>query len=336
MSRLGPLPAFLGLYAAMFTTQELLDLIVDKIQYAPVLALMTFRPEYQPRWVGQPHVSLMALNRLTRRQCAEMARHVVARAALPASALDAIVQRTDGIPLFVEELTRALLEGGISETIPTTIQASLSARLDRLGTAKQVAQIGAVIGREFDHTLLASVSPIGGQELDNALGRLIGSELVFRRGVPPDATYTFKHALVQDAAYESLLKVPSSSVVGAASPLGCAAILRSPVCCCTPAGKAMFQMLGVFAEFERAMIRERVNAGLARARAQGTRSGRAIGRPATAMAKADRVLALRAKGLTTQAIADKLGIGKTSVLRLLGGLPRRGIQGRTLTHYGPS
>jgi class 3 adenylate cyclase/predicted ATPase len=188
------------------TTQELLDLLVDKIQYAPVLALVTFRPEYQPRWVGQPHVSLMALSRLNRQQCAEMARHVVARAALPASALDAIVQRTDGIPLFVEELTRALLEGGISDTIPTTIQASLLARLDRLGTAKQVAQIGAVIGREFDHTLLAAVCPIAGQELDDALGRLIGSELVFRRGVPPDATYTFKHALVQDAAYESLLK----------------------------------------------------------------------------------------------------------------------------------
>ena len=188
------------------TTQELLDLIVDKIQYAPVLALMSFRPEYQARWVGQPHVALMALNRLNRQQCAEMARHVVAQAALPAATLDAIVQRTDGIPLFVEELTRALLEGGMSETIPTTIQASLLARLDRLGTAKQVAQIGAVIGREFDHTLLAAVSVIAGQELDDALGRLVGSELVFRRGVPPDATYTFKHALVQDAAYESLLK----------------------------------------------------------------------------------------------------------------------------------
>jgi class 3 adenylate cyclase/predicted ATPase len=188
------------------TTQELLDLVVDKIQYAPVLALMTFRPEYQPRWVGQAHVSLMALNRLNRQQCAEMARHVVAQAALPPATLDAIVQRTDGIPLFVEELTRALLEGGVSETIPTTIQASLLARLDRLGTAKQVAQIGAVIGRQFDHTLLAAVSPIADQELDDALGRLVGSELVFRRGIPPDATYTFKHALVQDAAYESLLK----------------------------------------------------------------------------------------------------------------------------------
>ena len=188
------------------TTQELLDLIVDQIQYVPGLALMTFRPEYQPRWVGQSHVSLMALNRLNRQQCVEMARHVVAQAVLPAATFDAIVQRTDGIPLFVEELTRALLEGGMSETIPTTIQASLLARLDRLGTAMQVAQIGAVIGREFEHTLLAAVSPIAGQELDDALGRLVGSELVFRRGVPPDAMYTFKHALVQDAAYESLLK----------------------------------------------------------------------------------------------------------------------------------
>ncbi len=188
------------------TTQDLLDLIVDKIQDAPVLALMTFRPEYQPRWVGQSHVALMALSRLNRRHCAELARHVVAKSALPAATLDAIVQRTEGVPLFIEELTRAMLEGGTSEAVPTTIQGSLLARLDRLGPAKQVAQIGAVIGREFDHALLAAVSPIAGPELEEALGRLVDSELVFRRGLPPEATYMFKHALVQDAAYDSLLK----------------------------------------------------------------------------------------------------------------------------------
>jgi len=187
------------------TTQELLDLVVERIQDAPVLALMTFRSEYQPRWVGQSHVTLMALSRLNRRQCTEMARNVLAQSALPAATFDEIVQRTEGVPLFVEELTRALLEGGMSGPVPTTIQASLLARLDRLGAAKQVAQIGAVIGREFDHSLLAAVSSIPGPELDDALGRLVAAELVFRRGVPPEATYTFKHALVQDAAYETLL-----------------------------------------------------------------------------------------------------------------------------------
>jgi predicted ATPase len=110
------------------------------------------------------------------------------------------------VPLFIEELTRAMLEGGTSGAVPTTIQGSLLARLDRLGLAKQVAQIGAVIGREFDHALLAAVSPIAGSELEEALERLVGSELVFRRGLPPEATYMFKHALVQDAAYDSLLK----------------------------------------------------------------------------------------------------------------------------------
>jgi class 3 adenylate cyclase/predicted ATPase len=188
------------------TTQELLDLTVDQTRDASILALMTFRPEYQPRWVGQSHVTFIALNRLDRRQCAELARNVAAQAALPVGAIDEIVQRTEGVPLFVEELTRALLEGGMSESVPSTIQASLLARLDRLGVAKQVAQIGAVIGRKFDHSLLAAVSPIARQELDDALGRLVDSELVFRRGSPPDAIYTFKHALVQDVAYESLLK----------------------------------------------------------------------------------------------------------------------------------
>lgn len=197
---------FEDLHWADPTTQELLDLIVDQVQHAPVLALLTFRPEYHPRWIGQPHVTLMALNRLTRRECAEMARHVAAQAALPIGALDQIVQRTEGIPLFVEELTRALLEGGTSRAVPTTIQASLLSRLDRLGVAKQVAQIGSVIGREFDHSLLAAVCPLAGKELDEALTRLTTSELVFGRGTPPDATYSFKHALVQDAAYESLLK----------------------------------------------------------------------------------------------------------------------------------
>jgi class 3 adenylate cyclase/tetratricopeptide (TPR) repeat protein len=188
------------------STQQLLDLAVECIEHAPVVALMTFRPEYKAPWVGQPHVTFIALNRLSRRQCAEMARHVVARAALPDTMLEAVIERTEGIPLFVEELTRTLLEGGTSATVPMTIQASLLARLDRLGAAKQLAQIAAVIGREFEHSLLAAVTPHVGTKLDDALTQLVGSELVFQRGEAPDATYTFKHALVQDVAYESLLK----------------------------------------------------------------------------------------------------------------------------------
>jgi class 3 adenylate cyclase/predicted ATPase len=188
------------------TMQDLLDLIVDRIEAARVLAVMTFRPEYKARWVGRSHVGLLALSRLSRRDCAAMARHVAARAALPPAALEAIVAKTEGVPLFVEELTHTLLETGTAEAIPATIQASLLARLDHLGPAKQVAQVGAVIGREFDHRLLATVSPFSGGELEQALERLVGSELVFRRGEPPEASYVFKHALVQDAAYESLLK----------------------------------------------------------------------------------------------------------------------------------
>ena len=188
------------------STQHLLDVVVECIEGAPVLVLMTFRPEYKARWIGQPHVTLIALSRLSRRQCAEMARHVVAKAALPDSVLEAIVQRTEGVPLFIEELTRALLEGGTSTTVPTTIQASLLARLDRLGTAKQLAQIGSVIGRDFERSLLAAVSPMSEIELEEGLTRLVASELVFQRGDAPDVGYTFKHALVQDTAYESLLK----------------------------------------------------------------------------------------------------------------------------------
>jgi class 3 adenylate cyclase/tetratricopeptide (TPR) repeat protein len=188
------------------TTQELLDLVVERIQDAAVLALLTFRPEYRPRWLGQPHVTLLALSRLDRRQCEEMARRVIAAGALSPAMLEDIVRRTEGVPLFVEELTRTLLEGGRSETVPTTIQASLLARLDRLGAARQLAQIGAAIGREFDHRLLEAVAPLRGNELAEAIERLVGSELVFRRGTAPDASYVFKHALVQDAAYDSLLK----------------------------------------------------------------------------------------------------------------------------------
>jgi class 3 adenylate cyclase/predicted ATPase len=188
------------------TMQELLDLIVERVQEARVLALMTCRPEHESRWVGQPHVTLLALSRLSKVQCTQMARYVAARTALSAATLEAIAAKTEGVPLFTEELTRALLEGGITTAVPTTLQASLLARLDRLGHAKHVAQVGAVIGREFGYRLLAAVCPIAGPEMEVALKRLVSSELVFQRGEPPEASYIFKHAMVQDTAYESMLK----------------------------------------------------------------------------------------------------------------------------------
>ncbi len=196
---------FEDLHWADPTTRELLDLMVAEIEEARVLALLTFRPEYEAPWVGQAHTSLMALTRLAKRQCGEMVRHVAANAELPEEVMNDIVAKTDGVPLFVEELTKTMMAGD-SAAVPATIQASLTARLDRLGPAREVAQVGAVMGRTFAHDLLASVSDSDPQALGDALVRLVDAELLFQRGTPPDARYTFKHALVQDAAYESLLK----------------------------------------------------------------------------------------------------------------------------------
>ena len=188
-----------------------------------MLLLLTFRPEFSPPWRGRPHATLVSLNRLPRRQSAALAEAVAGGRALPDAVLQQIVARADGVPLFVEELTKAVLEaaGDTPEpdsgrhgpagpstppTIPATLHDSLMARLDRLAGAKEVAQIGAAIGREFGYELLAAVSPLGEGELREALDQLVASELVFVRGAPPAAIYTFKHALVQDAAYASLLK----------------------------------------------------------------------------------------------------------------------------------
>ena len=148
----------------------------------------------------------MALNRLARRESIELVRNVAAELEVDEQTLDEVAARAGGVPLFMEELTRVLLEGGTTDTIPATIQASLLARLDRLGPAKRIAQIGAVIGREFGYRLLAPVSEVDEANLKERLSALTDSQLVFARGAPPNATYTFKHALVQDAAYESLLK----------------------------------------------------------------------------------------------------------------------------------
>jgi class 3 adenylate cyclase len=189
------------------TSRELLDLIVERVRNLPVLLIMTFRPEFKPPWTGQPQVTMLALNRLDRNNRTALIAQITGGKVLPAEVIDQIADRTDGVPLFVEELTKSVLESGVPLVgIPTTLHDSLMARLDRLALVRYVAQIGAAIGREFSYALLHAVSRLPEEELQGALGRLVASELVFQRGMPPDAIYTFKHALIQDAAHGSLLR----------------------------------------------------------------------------------------------------------------------------------
>ncbi len=203
------------------TTHEMLDLLVPRIAQLPVLLVITYRPEYRPDWIGAPHVTALTLNRLSRRLGAQLAAKVTGGKALPLEVLDQIVAKTDGVPLFVEELTKHVLESGLLEdrgdhyalagplsalAIPSTLRDSLMARLDRLAPVRELAQLCAVVGREFSHELIAAVSPLREPALTEALSQLAQSQLIFQQGVAPEATYTFKHALVQDAAYESLLK----------------------------------------------------------------------------------------------------------------------------------
>ena len=205
------------------TSREFLDLVLARIDHLPVLLVATFRPEFQPPWMGQPHVTVMALNRLGRGDGAAMVERLAGNAALlPPDVIAEIVERTDGVPLFVEEMTKAVLEAGAERGgeiaasvpsaglgVPATLQASLMARLDRLGpAAKGVAQIGAAIGREFSYELAASVGELAEERLQDALQRLVDAGLVFQRGTPPEAAYLFKHALVQDTAYSTLLRGP--------------------------------------------------------------------------------------------------------------------------------
>jgi predicted ATPase/class 3 adenylate cyclase len=203
------------------TSRELFDQIVERLQRLPVLLVATFRPELSPPWIGFPHVTLLTLNRLGQAQARSLVERVTGGKALPLEVLEQILARTEGVPLFTEELTKAVLESGLLRddgdryvldgplpplAIPTTLHDSLMARLDRLAPVKEIAQIGACIGREFDHELLAAVVPLPEADLMGALDRLVAAELVFRRGIPPAATYIFKHALVRDAAYQSLLR----------------------------------------------------------------------------------------------------------------------------------
>ncbi|TJV38591.1 MAG: adenylate/guanylate cyclase domain-containing protein, partial [Mesorhizobium sp.] len=200
------------------SSRELLDLVIERVPRLPVLLLLTFRPEFQPPWTGQSHVTVLVLNRLDRREGAALVQRVVGTGDLPSDVVAEIIERTDGVPLFVEELTKAVLESGNARTVlsraaatvlnvPATLHASLMARLDRLGSAaKEVAQVGAVLGRELSYELLAAVAQRNAAELDGALDQLVSAGLVFCRGTRPLATYLFKHALVQDAAYGTLLR----------------------------------------------------------------------------------------------------------------------------------
>jgi predicted ATPase/class 3 adenylate cyclase len=203
------------------TTREWLDLLVDRVPGLRVLVIITFRPEFAPPWIGRPHVTMLNLNRLPPRRRAEMISYVTGGKTLPKDIVDQIVDRTDGVPLFIEELTKTILESGIVTdggdrytkagtltplAIPATLHASLLARLDRLAPTREVAQIGAALGRSFSHDLISAVAPIPQQQINDALAQLVGAELILRRGTPPDAEYAFKHALVQDAAYSTLLR----------------------------------------------------------------------------------------------------------------------------------
>src|SRR5271170_7307779 len=204
------------------TSLEAFGRAVDRIVSLRVLLIATFRPEFEPPWIGRPHVTALTINRLTKRDIDAMIDRVVGNKLIPANIRQDIIERTDGIPLFVEEMTKAVLEAesegearrrvaavpSPALAVPASLHASLMARLDRLGPAKEVAQIGSAIGREFPHALLASVARKPEAELGPALDRLVQAGLLSRQGVPPQASYLFKHALVQDAAYGTLLREP--------------------------------------------------------------------------------------------------------------------------------
>ena len=203
------------------STLEWLSLLVDQGPTARILALCTCRPDFSPPWTGRSHLTQVTLARLPQRQATELTHQVAQGKALPAEVVAQIVAKTDGVPLFVEELTKTVLESGLLQeqedhyaltgplpplAIPVTLHDSLLARLDRLGAAKGLAQLGATLGREFAYALLQAVAPWDEATVRRALQQLVEAELLYQRGLPPQATYVFKHALIQDAAYQSLLR----------------------------------------------------------------------------------------------------------------------------------
>ena len=208
------------------TSLEALGRTVDRLKTLRVLLIITYRPEFEPPWIGRPHVTALNINRLGEREIAAIIDGVTGNKLLSPIIRQDIIERTDGIPLFVEEMTKAVVEaeseGDARKTaasvpssglnVPASLHASLMARLDRLGSAKEIAQIGAAIGREFSHTLLTAVARKPEPEAASALSRIMAAGLLFRQGVPPQASYLFKHALVQDAAYGTLLREPRRSL----------------------------------------------------------------------------------------------------------------------------
>jgi class 3 adenylate cyclase/predicted ATPase len=204
------------------TSLEVVSRVVDRLRNLRVLLIVTFRPEFDPPWIGRPYVTALTLNRLAQREIEAVINNVIGNKPIHVSIRQDIIERTDGIPLFVEEMTKAVLEAGSEGAaqhtvasfpspalaVPASLQASLMARLDRLGAGKELAQVGATIGREFSHALLSAVVGKPEPALVLALDRLIDAGLLFRQGVPPHCSYLFKHALVQDAAYGTLLREP--------------------------------------------------------------------------------------------------------------------------------
>jgi predicted ATPase len=203
------------------STLEWLSLLVDQGPTARLLALWTFRPDFSPPWTGRAHLTQLTLPRLPRRQAVEMTGRVAHGKALPPEVVEQVVAKTDGVPLFVEELTKMVLESGLLQeraeryaltgplpplAIPATLHDSLMARLDRLATVKALAQLGATLGREFAYELLQAISPWDEGTLQQGLHQLVTAEFLYQQGLPPQATYRFKHALIQDAAYQSLLR----------------------------------------------------------------------------------------------------------------------------------
>ncbi len=190
------------------STMELVTRLIDSIESAPILTIITGRPDFSPSWSGRDHVASLALSRLGKRQCAELVAGIAAKSMMSTELLDQILARTDGVPLFVEELTRSVTETSVGshQSVPATLQDSLMARLDRLGPAKEIAQIAAVIGRQFPYALLAAVTEIDESELQGALAKLAEAGLVFPQSRATEPTYMFKHALTRDVAYDSLLR----------------------------------------------------------------------------------------------------------------------------------
>ncbi len=206
------------------STLEVLTLFLEQIPTTRMFALLTFRPEFTPPWRPRSHITQLTLSRLGRAQVEAMVTEVTGGKTLPVEVVQQIVTKTDGVPLFVEELTKMVLESGLLReeegryvgahggtpipplAIPSTLQDSLMARLDRLAPVREIAQVGAVLGREFSYDLLHAVSRVEESTLQHGLRQLVDAELIYQRGLPPQASYIFKHALIQDTAYQSLLK----------------------------------------------------------------------------------------------------------------------------------